>query len=92
MSKCLSQRFIDKFEIFIGQPAIGGVPVYDAVLTFKINEWFVQVKLEDFKQWIDTISESKGDRNEQAYKAKKQLDMLFNELLQPWMKLPEQHK
>jgi hypothetical protein len=88
----IDKKFIDNFNIYIGQPAIGGLPLYDAVITFKINDYFVQAKLKDFKQWIDDICESRGNRSEKAYEAKKNLDAFFHDLLHPWTKLPEAPK
>lgn len=88
----MSEKFIKNFDIFVGQPSIGGLPLYDAVITFKVNDYFVQAKLKDFKEWIDDIYNSKGKGGEKAYKAKENLDAFFNDLLHPWMKLNEREK
>lgn len=85
----MSEKFINSFEIFIGQPSLGGLPLYDAVITFKLNDYFVQAKLKDFKQWIDDIYNSKGKGGEKAYQAKRNLDIMFHDLFQPWMKIQE---
>lgn len=68
------------FKINIGQSAILGRPMGDAFITFEFKDRFSTVKLTEFKNWIDDIVESKGNRSEKAYAAKKNLDNFFNEL------------
>jgi hypothetical protein len=71
---------MNKFKIHIGQPAIGGNLIGEACITFIFNEKYSVVKLEEFKKWVNTIVESKGNRNPEAYKAKNNLESFFEEL------------
>ncbi len=81
----MMDKFIERFSIDIGQDAFR---IYDVQIGFCINDHYTICKLKDFKDWINTIYDSNGDRSEKSYEAKKHLDMFFNELLHPWMKLP----
>jgi hypothetical protein len=71
---------MNDFQIHIGQPAIGGNPIGEASIIFRFNDKFSAVALKEFKKWIDTIAESKGNRNEKAYDAKNRLESFFAEL------------
>lgn len=83
----MSEKFIKNFSIEIGQDSFRSHP---PMITFKLNDRFVTVKLEDMKDWFNTIWDSQGDRNEEAYKAKRQLDRLFNELINPFVDFSKQ--
>lgn len=83
------KKFINSFSLNIGQRAIGGIPLGEAFMQVIVNDHYVTCRLNDIKDWIDTIVMSNGDRNEKAYEAKDNLTQLFVSLLHPWMKLPE---
>lgn len=67
-------KFIDKFEMAIGQDKFR---TSDPMIFFQINDRVMQVSLKEFKKWIDTIVESKGDRNPKAYAAFNNLREVF---------------
>lgn len=76
------EKFIHDFEILIGQDAFKAFP---PMLSFRINDHFVTVPLNDFKKWIDTIVEGNGDRSEKSYEAFNNFKMFFSELLNPFI-------
>lgn len=65
------------FKIEIGQDQFRMSP---PMICFIANEHYLQMKLEDLKNWINTIWDSQGDRNSQAYKAKDKLTQTLGEL------------
>jgi hypothetical protein len=73
---------IKHFSIEIGQDAFR---LYPPMLTFYLNDRFVTLPLKDIRDWFNTIYESKGNRSEESYKAKKNIDQIFHELLNPFM-------
>jgi hypothetical protein len=75
-------KFINNFEILIGQDSFRST---DPMLAFIINDRRSIVSLKEFKEWIDTIVESNGDRNPKAYAAFKNFKSVFIELLHPFM-------
>lgn len=72
---------MNNFKLEIGQAAVGGIPVGDAMLIFKTDDNFLHINFKDFKKCIDTIYDSKGNRSEKSYKAKAQLDRWLNEFV-----------
>lgn len=82
----MTYKFIETFEIMIGQDPFRAFP---CMISFIINDTCVTCRLEDFKNWINAIYDSNGNRSEEAYSAKKSLDRFFHQLLEPWKKLPE---
>lgn len=77
----MNKRVINNFEIQIGSSNWDRIPF----LMFIIDERFVTIKLKDFAKMIDTIIKSKGDRNENAYKAFDEFKQIFHELLEPYI-------
>ncbi len=76
------QKFIKDFEILIGQD---GFRVFEPMLCIIINDRATSVSLTEFTKWVNTIAESKGDRNEKAYKAFDQFKSFFAQLLSPYI-------
>lgn len=70
-----------KFKIEIGQPGVMGFPMGDPLIHFILDNHFSVVRLEDLKNWINTIWDSQGDRNPKAYKARDELQGLFKQVI-----------
>ena len=82
-----NEKFIDMFDI-----VIGSLP-YDLknpILYFQLNDRIIHVSLTEFKKWIDTMVESKGDRSPKAYEAFNNFKGVFVELLYPFINYKNQ--
>lgn len=80
----MTDKFIKNFRINVGQDAFR---ISQPFIQFVLNDRYITCELKEFKSWIDEICNSKGDRNEKAYEAKRKLDTFFAELLHPFMEL-----
>lgn len=85
----MTEKVINNFKTYIRQSAICGIPTGDAFIQFIVNDQITMYRLNDLKDWINTIADSKGNRNEKAYEAKRNLDQIFFTILAPFMKLKE---
>lgn len=77
-----NEKLIKNFSVLIGQDFFRSTA---PVLSVCVNETYTTVKLEDIKNWFNTIWESNGNRSEESYKAKKELDMFFGSILSQFM-------
>ncbi len=71
---------MNKLKINIGQPALGGIPMGDPIITFEGEKRLCSVKLKDLKDWINCIWDSKGNQSKKAYDAKRKLEEVFSEI------------
>lgn len=76
------EKFITSFSIDIGQDAFR---MHPPMIRFSINERFCVARLEDMKDWFNTIWDSQGDQNLKAIEAKRNLDTFFADLLHPFI-------
>lgn len=77
MSSKENNKQIKKWDIVIYQDGIGGFPMGEPMISFSINEHSTVMLLEQFKNAVNIIYESQGNRSKEAYAAMDELKSFF---------------